>query len=259
MYTLSTFQNINVFRISFMHDIVDYMQHVLLCIWFPQRQQLQLFRQLCGLSCRFIAKCVYVNRLVRFINGDRPCSGFIPDIYKLLCKYSLTECLFLYIQSGTFPAKRQWTRTLKSNVLNPERQRLLDSIVFAGDGWTQYNLLSVIVSRLWNVASNTPICNLQASNELGFTVCLCTVQTKLQQMSDRDRESNGTFILLLLSKRHKLWVEVIDHAGYDWYIRFIHYPPSEQCRLILGLAVTNDDRVLLHFDIIKCLLNMLYC
>jgi len=30
-----------------------------------------------------------VHRLVRFMNGDKQCFGFIPDIYKLLDKYQL--------------------------------------------------------------------------------------------------------------------------------------------------------------------------
>ena len=47
-------------------------------------KKLIFFGQLCRLPAHYLAKQIFVNRLVRFVSGDRQCQGFIPGIYRLL-------------------------------------------------------------------------------------------------------------------------------------------------------------------------------
>ena len=52
-----------------------------------------------------------------------------------------------------------------------------------------------------------------------------------------------------------LWTSVIDCMGYRQYGKWIHKSPSDQCKVILGLAVSNNgvalDNMSLSFWIYK--------
>ncbi|KAH3853713.1 hypothetical protein DPMN_096245 [Dreissena polymorpha] len=49
--------------------------------------------------------------------------GLIPDIYRLLQKYSLMSTLVTYLESGVFPRKMAWKRTIKNSVRMANRHR----------------------------------------------------------------------------------------------------------------------------------------
>ena len=52
-----------------------------------------------------------------------------------------------------------------------------------------------------------------------------------------------------------VWTSVIDCMGYREYGKWIHKSPSDQCKVILGLAVSNNgvalDNMSLSFWIYK--------
>ena len=52
-----------------------------------------------------------------------------------------------------------------------------------------------------------------------------------------------------------LWTSVINCMGYREYRKWIHKSPSDQCKVMLGLAVSNNgvalDNMLLSFWICK--------
>ena len=52
-----------------------------------------------------------------------------------------------------------------------------------------------------------------------------------------------------------VWTSVIDCMGYREYEKWIHKSPSDQCKVILGLAVSNNgvalDNMSLSFWIYK--------
>jgi hypothetical protein len=61
--------------------------------------------------------------------------GFIPDIFRLLQKYNLSQVLHIYLNEGTFPSKYVWKRTLLQHVINRDVQnrflRLVEQDEFA--------------------------------------------------------------------------------------------------------------------------------
>ena len=67
-------------------------------------KKLQLLGQLCRLPCRHLSKSVFVHRLVSFMNGDKQCVGFIPDIYKLLDTYQLVGYILTFLKDALFPS-----------------------------------------------------------------------------------------------------------------------------------------------------------
>ncbi|KAH3719953.1 hypothetical protein DPMN_062838 [Dreissena polymorpha] len=68
-------------------------------------EKLEYFGQLCRLSVRFLAKKVFIHRLVRYCLGCVNMQGLISDIYRLLQKYSLMPALETYLESGVFPER----------------------------------------------------------------------------------------------------------------------------------------------------------
>ena len=56
-------------------------------------RKLQFFAQLCRLPCKYVAKHIFVNRLIRYLGDDRQTLGYIPDIYRILCKYNIIDHL----------------------------------------------------------------------------------------------------------------------------------------------------------------------
>ena len=64
-----------------------------------------------------LSKSVFVHRRVRFMNGDKQCVGFIPDIYKLLDKYQVVGNILTFLNDALFPSKFVWRAILRQHVL----------------------------------------------------------------------------------------------------------------------------------------------
>ena len=92
------------------------------------KRKLQFLGQLCRLPNAYLAKTVFNHRLVRFINYDQQSLGFIPEIYRLLQKYNLTDYISNYLNYGTFPSKSCWKTILKEHVIHAEKRRRLMSV-----------------------------------------------------------------------------------------------------------------------------------
>ena len=48
--------------------------------------------------------------------------GFIPDIVRILKKYSLWEYLDYYLQTGNFPIKSEWKRVVVESLKKVENE-----------------------------------------------------------------------------------------------------------------------------------------
>ena len=54
-------------------------------------RKLSFFGQLCNLNVDFVAKKIFNDRIIRYDENPNKKKGFIPDIYRLLCKYNLAD------------------------------------------------------------------------------------------------------------------------------------------------------------------------
>ena len=79
-------------------------------------RKLSFFGQLCNLNGDYLVKRVFIDRLVRYDENHYRKRGFIPDIYKLLCKYQMANYFQSYISAGIFPSKYQWKRILRCSI-----------------------------------------------------------------------------------------------------------------------------------------------
>ena len=81
-----------------------------------------------GILCRsnpvFIVKTLFMIRLFQYqCKTTKVHRGFIPDIVRILYKYSLYTYLTGFISSGYFPSKLSWKNICKSEIWgNEERQ-----------------------------------------------------------------------------------------------------------------------------------------
>ena len=78
------------------------------------QRKLVFLGQLCRLPNTNLAKLVFNQKLIRFLNYDSQMNGFIPDMYRILQKYGLCEVIYTYVKTGLFPAKCAWKSTLNT-------------------------------------------------------------------------------------------------------------------------------------------------
>ena len=81
------------------------------------KRKLLFLGQLCRLEGNCAVKQLFVLRLCAFVNG-LSFTGFLPDVVNLLHKYNLYYVLQSYLNTGVFPSKFDWKRSIASKVSN---------------------------------------------------------------------------------------------------------------------------------------------
>ena len=76
----------------------------------------KLIGQLCRLSPETIHKQMLNHRLFSVFQTPGPKYGFVPDIIRILDKYSLSYSLDEYMQTGRFMTKFSWNRLVRSTI-----------------------------------------------------------------------------------------------------------------------------------------------
>ena len=81
-----------------------------------------------GILCRHKATDVTFQLfLLRLYQNTNQCTnlnrGFIPDIQKILKKYSIEHYLEQFILSATFPGKQKWKHICKKTIFESEQQQ----------------------------------------------------------------------------------------------------------------------------------------
>jgi hypothetical protein len=88
-------------------------------------RKLQFFGRLCRLHCKHLAKKVFLERLFQSLDAGEKSFGFIPDVVKLIGRYSLDVFVTNYLENGTFPAKKEWKSIINNAIKTTEGRRLL--------------------------------------------------------------------------------------------------------------------------------------
>ena len=213
-------------------------------------RKLQLFGQLCRLSSQYLAKVVFVQRLIRFVNGDRQTMGFIPDLYRLFSKYSLGHYPQMYLLSARFPSKYAWKAILTKTVIQQTYCDMVDRLCSKGNEWLCDSLIPIHVVRgsssVWQVARNNPsylaLCTLimkfvgEFISRQYVKVChKCCLST------ENLTEHLLCYCVMNNILRQKLRSLLIDSLGYRQYVKFIKLNPIEQCKTVLKTATNNDS------------------
>ena len=80
------------------------------------KKKLIFFGQLCRLSPEVIHNQILNHRLFSVFQTPGPKYGFVPDILRILDKYSLSYVLDEYMQTGRFMTKFSWNRLVRTTI-----------------------------------------------------------------------------------------------------------------------------------------------
>jgi len=227
-------------------------------------QKLKLLGQLCRLNPQYLAKDLFNNRLVRFLDIDRQCFGFIPDVYTILQRYNLTNYLHSYVEHGTFPSKGQWKQIIERNIVTRINKDMVKRLK-ARDPWgvTAHVIETNGYSPLWLIAKDNKkllaLCKtlmngigLLISNQFMQICKLCNLRT-------------GSLIIHKLcyctateAEREKLWTLKLESCGIEEFKRFIKISAFEQCVNILMLGSETSQKHFLHLGIAVSICKLLH-
>ena len=90
--------------------------------WLPiiqevDKRKLSFLHKLCTMPTYLLSRKIFSYRLHLFLTkGCRSQMGFIPDIFAILSKYSLTNYLLDFTESSRFPSKLSWKRIVSKTV-----------------------------------------------------------------------------------------------------------------------------------------------
>ena len=230
---------------------------------FIEYRKLQFLGQLCRLSNMYIAKHIFNNRLLHFINFDNQTHGFIPDTYRILQKYELNSVLDNYVTDGRFPTKYTWKRMLHASVLLPERQNSVRAIT------SEFNTLSPIFPydnkpcKLWSISRNNPRL-LYMCNKL-MNITSRYVSRKYVSKCKKCECLNNDIVQHLLcycnintSNRKIVWDILIEKLGTSSYNSFIQLSPKDQCDMLLTLAYEIESNSFKYYKLADAICKMSY-
>ena len=81
--------------------------------------------QVCRLSGGHRVKEIFIHRLAHFKESPAKQLGFLPDIYRILNKYSVVDILDGYMQTGCFPNKFYWKNIVREKINALHRDEML--------------------------------------------------------------------------------------------------------------------------------------
>ena len=204
----------------------------------PMETVIDQRKLLCRLPNTYLAKLVFNQKLIRFLNYDSQMNGFIPDIYRILQKYGLCEVIYTYVRTGLFPAKCAWKSTLNT-IYSP----ILINV-----------LREDTVCRLWSMAKSHrkyyPICKIL----LNIITTMFSVDFN-RQCTKCSVITNDIVIHWLChcpaneTLRYAVWDSFVASKGYSAYIDTMFKSPLLRCVNLLTLGTEIEDDRMKNFNI----------
>ena len=114
-------------------------------------KKLKFLGQLCNLPCSYMAKRVFNIRLTHFQHLDNQRLGFIPDINRILTKYTLHHVFDRYLSDGVFPSKYAWKRIIYEKTIQRSNSELFHECVENYPTCVPLILRSDGVSCIWTM------------------------------------------------------------------------------------------------------------
>ena len=198
------------------------------------------FEQLCNLPSHLLVKEFFIHRfihrLMNYFDNPRRQVGFIPDMHRILEKYSLTFALQDFMEHGRFLSKYSWKRLLTERMSSQCRNELL---LKANDSASLTRFLKIHDSpepyMLYHVIRETPkLCKWQVSSpSIGFFCFLVIILWYIVCRSCGVVTNKLTEHLLLFCTdnetfRTRLWQSLIYRFGVNFFNRFITLSPADQ-------------------------------
>lgn len=204
-------------------------------------RKLIFFGQLCRLPGQYLAKHVFIHRLVRYVNVDKQCLGFIPDIVRLLTKYELLDCVAKYLCTGLFPSKCRWKKIVKKHV--DERAFIKMTNSLDNGEWLQHSIITPgHCSPLYNNGIYVPtLCRTMMNAVSNIVSRQFTQKCNVCSLAT----DNGTIHKTLFCHnnhydRERLFQQYIVIYGFKKFLQLMQENPTRQCQVLLQAALTSD-------------------
>ena len=130
-----------------------------ICFQIEQRK-LFFMGKLCCLSSLHVSRSIFLYRIVAFYHDTRniPHYGFVPEIVRLLRKYSLEMNLLDFMQTGLSRHKHPW-KTLVRNVISGKAKSKWYSSMFGNISLRYFISIKSFYSNynLWELNSHLKI------------------------------------------------------------------------------------------------------
>ena len=218
-------------------------------------KKLQFFSQLCRLPCKYIAKQIFVNRLLRYVNNDKQTQGFIPDIYRIIVKYNLQNVLQTYMHTSCFPTKYEWKRILKHKIyeydFNLYNEQL--STIIEG-GQSSYMFYMLKPCAIWQLCIRHPNMKLKCKTAMIalsklFSFCQISTCKKCKTLTENIVEHTINVCSTNNDIRNNLWTAIYESVGYAGFLKFMLKSQKDQIVDIISgfkLYLQDDDNVILY-------------
>ena len=221
--------------------------------------------QLCHLPGGFRAKEIFTHRLIHFNESPVKKLGFLPDIFRILNKYSIVQVLNDYIQTGSFPNKIAWKKVLREKIDILYRDEMLTRI---SSSESLPRIFKVHIGipfhphAFWGFCREYPRYKKYAHLAVRLIgLMFCGRWLSLCHKCGENSISLVEHILLFCPSNHNfrnvLWQKLIARFGFAFYITFISLSATEQVNSMLSGFGTLLDHERDKVDSVKIFLSTL--
>ena len=198
------------------------------------------YRQLCCLPLDYTAKEVFLYRLVNFNGRISSLRVFIPDIHRILGKYSLTHVLHTFAEIGTFISKTSRKRLVGDKIreiYETERACRVQSsvsvarIVNINDANKEYIMWYVCKQFPQYLPLTKKAVHMLGRMFLGKWLHTCNL---CGDFILSQPEHLMLCCIKLNQIRETLWYKLICRFGIDYFIAFISNSPESQIDILFS-------------------------
>ncbi|MES9880824.1 MAG: reverse transcriptase family protein [Sedimenticola sp.] len=218
------------------------------------KRKLSFFGQLCLLPVETRIKDIFSVRLVSFVTGQRGQRGFMPDIFRILEKYSLLEYVNNYVSTGRFVSKYTW-KSIVNKAVNVYAECKWHDRMQTDTTLSKYKHIHTVVNpfHMWYLSKLYPKYSRQCKNSVfllaklfDYERSVCCVKCGICTQSIAEH------IILYCWKvdqcRDKFWRLVFDTFGETVYLRYMSLSGTDQIQAMFsGYQLGLDQEDFVHW------------
>lgn len=220
--------------------------------------------QLCTLSVSCITKELFTHRLINYVENPRRKVGFMPDILRILDKYSLRYVLENFIDTGIFMTKHVWKKLVRKridDVVREEWQHRMTTDTNLNKFLTFHNVYEPCV--FWKISKSNPKLSKYCQNCIKLVGMMFSNYRLLScpscyMLNNNQTEHTILYCCATENFRKQLWHTICSTFGFEVFAKFKHLEPTEQVLSLFSFLkdiLSDEEHVKQCQNIIICLLN----
>ncbi|MES9903946.1 MAG: reverse transcriptase family protein [Sedimenticola sp.] len=142
-------------------------------------QKLNFFGTLCRCDNSNITKYLFTHRLFQYMtNSCHVQLGFVPDLFRILEKYNLSDSVHSFADNSQFYSKRLWKRKYKDAIQDTEERHWIQNMI-NDEQFTRFRNIQTKLtpSNIWFAALEYP----SSLSACTFAARLCTIKVNFRE------------------------------------------------------------------------------